>query len=177
MASKGHRDYDVNILASMPVATKPQLKVSGSYQDYDVGLLTSAPTATETQLYKPDPLVEKAVPSTDSAPAERGDQRQPIPPEFPFYRTRKGIIIIIAVALMVVIAVALGGGVAGSKITIHKLGANLRPDSVSNTVFSVTIYGTPTTTITATMTATMTATITATMSTTMSATATVIALD
>jgi len=104
----------VNLLSSMPVATKAQQQVSGSYQDYDVGLLTSAPVATKPQLYKPDLLIEKAVPPTDSAPVERGDHGQPIPPRVPFYLTGKGIIII-AVAFVVVIAVAVGGGVAGSK--------------------------------------------------------------
>jgi len=116
MASKGYplADYDVNLLSSMPVATKAQLQVHGNHQDYDVGLLTSAPGATEAQLRKPDLLVEKAAPPADSAPVERGDQEQLIPPKVPFHRTRKGVIIIV-VALVVIIAVAVGGGIAGSK--------------------------------------------------------------
>jgi len=101
-SQSGHPDYDANLLASAPVATKAQLQ-SG---------------------YNPDLLAEKGTPPSSRndleargrSPVERVDDEHPtpIPSKVPYYRTRKGIITIVVV-LVVIIAVAVGGGIAGSK--------------------------------------------------------------
>jgi len=104
--------------------------------EYDENLLASAPAATKAQLqggYTTDLLAEKATPPS----SQRGHGRdvepgrssngsskpsKPTPPEapltpakLPFYRTKKGIVILAVVAAVVIIAAAVGGGVGGSR--------------------------------------------------------------
>ncbi|KIM37804.1 hypothetical protein M413DRAFT_256240 [Hebeloma cylindrosporum] len=103
MASNGgHRDYDENLLASAPAATKAQLQ-SG----YNPDLLVEKPTS---------PRSRRDVEARGSSPVEKADH-EPMPPKVPFYRTRKGLIIIAVVAIAVIIAAAVGGAVGGKKKT------------------------------------------------------------
>jgi len=117
-----HRDYDENLLASAPVATKAQLQ-SG---------------------YNPDLLVEKTTPpprprrnleAGDTSPIEQADH-EPMPPKVPFYRTKKGMIIIAVVAIVVIIAAAVGGGV-GSKAG-RKQSTIAQPGSSNQTTSTTT---------------------------------------
>jgi len=111
-SSSGHRDYDANLLASAPVATKAQLQ-SG----YNPELLAEKTTPPSS---KPD------LEARGSSPVKRTEYVPPILPKAkaPFYRTRKGIIIVVVV-LVVIIAAAVGGGVAASKAkNKHATGAS-----------------------------------------------------
>jgi len=130
-SNTGHRDYDANLLASAPVATKAQLQ-SG---------------------YNPDLLAEKTTPppskpdleARGSSPVVQTDYERPIPipPKVPFYRTRNGIIAIVVV-LAVIIAAAVGGGVAGSRkktITATQGGAPASASTGTPTVRATTTIG------------------------------------
>lgn len=90
--------YDQDLLAAAPKPTKEERQ-----EGYNVNLLGEERTAT--------------VPLAHSTDLEHGTKEEyPISkPAIPFYRTRKGKIIIGVIIVLVVIAAAVGGGVGGTR--------------------------------------------------------------
>jgi len=96
-----------------------------SANGYDQGLLAAAPKPTKAERqegYNVDLLEEgsRTAPVAHSTDLEHGNKEAyPISkdsePPIPFYRTKKGKIIIAVVVAIVVIAAAVGGGVGASK--------------------------------------------------------------
>ncbi|KAJ3509641.1 hypothetical protein NLJ89_g5111 [Agrocybe chaxingu] len=119
-SSAGHQEYDANLLAQTPAATKAQLQ-GGYNADILNEKTTPSPPSRRTT-----GDVEAARPTPAAAP--------PPPPKTPFYRTRKGVIIIV-VALIVVIAAVVGGAVGGTRnrssstLASDQTGAPLPTDS------------------------------------------------
>ncbi|CAA7263953.1 unnamed protein product [Cyclocybe aegerita] len=101
-SSAGHPEYDANLLAQTPAATKAQLQ--GGYNADLLNEKTTPSPSPPSRRTTGD--VEAARPTPAAAP--------PSPPKAPFYRTRKGIITIV-VALIVVIAAVVGGAVGGTR--------------------------------------------------------------
>jgi len=89
--------YDQKLLATAPVATKELLQ--GGYR---TDILNSSPGKTTPPLVPSDP--ERAVVSKEYVPA---------PPHLPFWRTRKGMMIIFVVGIVILGAV-IGGAVGGT---------------------------------------------------------------
>jgi len=110
-STAGHQDYDANLLASAPVATKAQLR-----DGYDPVLLAEKQTPPSSQRD-----LEAGVPATETRDTAITPTKQP------FYRTKKGIIIIF-VAVVVIIAAVVGGAVGGSS---HKKKTTSASDSQS----------------------------------------------
>jgi len=110
-STAGHQDYDANLLASAPVATKAQLQ-----DGYDPVLLAEKQTPLPSRRD-----LEAGVPAGETRDTAITPTKQP------FYRTKKGIIIIF-VAVIVIIAVVVGGAVGGSS---HKKKTTSASDSQS----------------------------------------------
>jgi len=114
-SSNGHHGYDEVLLASAPAPTKGMVQ-SG----YATDLLVDKPkpsrrTDLEANRHKSLSSRHGSVPNTGKSTAEY----QPVATRFtptkrtPFYRTRRGIIILVIIAI-VLLAAIIGGAVGGS---------------------------------------------------------------
>jgi hypothetical protein len=108
----GHPTYDENLLAAAPAATKQQLQ-SG----YTTDLLNEK--AGQVPPRKVEDVEAGRVQPDKAAKYTSNGTTTPLPtyvapPAVPFYRTKKGIIII-GVAVVVILAAIIGGAVGGSK--------------------------------------------------------------
>lgn len=124
------QDYDANLLASAPQATKEQLQVCVQVF-HDVPRANAAPLQSgyTTDLLKPkkkqsrrakdveDGLASPKKQSRPSATTESSPAPSKMAPP-PFYRRKMGIIVIVIVAI-VVLAAIIGGVVGGTKKKTH----------------------------------------------------------
>jgi len=127
----GH--YDQNLLADAPAATKAQLQ-----EGYTTDLLNPNHGKATPPL-----LASQADPERGLVNKEYNGHASPRP--LPFWRTKKGLIII-AIAAVVIIAVVVGGAVGGSKHKKTNLNTGPQTPDSSNGGTNGQQEGTPTNT-------------------------------
>ncbi|KAF9522603.1 hypothetical protein CPB83DRAFT_899482 [Crepidotus variabilis] len=126
-SSHGHAAYDENLLAAAPVATKAQLQ-SG----YTTDLLDSKANTQRVPSSRRTDDLESGHAYVDKTATSSSPSHTPVAAPIPFYRTKKGRIII-AIGALLVLAAIIGGAVGGTVGNKKSKNLNAAPATASST--------------------------------------------